>query len=148
MSPDKQFELIADRLSRIPNTAQRAALAMEIFGKSGAMLTPLLSGGAKGIQDLRDEAAALGVTLSTDDAQAGAKLGDILDMVTTSIGGLRNAIGAALTPMLMEMGQTITNVISYVSKWIGENRALIATLGQWLASEWSRFRIERGCGAI
>jgi glycosyltransferase involved in cell wall biosynthesis len=23
-----------------------------------------------------------------------------------------------------------------------------STIGKWLASEWSRFRIERGCGAI
>ncbi len=56
LSPDQQFELIADRLSRIQNPANRATIAMEIFGRTGASLLPLLSTGAQGIQELRREA--------------------------------------------------------------------------------------------
>jgi hypothetical protein len=35
MKPDKQFELIAQKLNDIPNRAERAAVAMDLFGKQG-----------------------------------------------------------------------------------------------------------------
>src|SRR5690606_5551309 len=41
LSPDQQFKLLADRLSRIEDPTLKAALAMKIFGKSGTQLLPL-----------------------------------------------------------------------------------------------------------
>lgn len=69
LSPDQQFKLIADRLSQIQSPAAKAALAMELFGKSGAQLLPLMADGAKGIEALQAHARALGLTMSTEDAK-------------------------------------------------------------------------------
>ena len=44
LSPEDQFTLIADRLSKVENTTRRAALAMEIFGRGGTELLPMLEG--------------------------------------------------------------------------------------------------------
>ena len=56
LSPDKQFEVIADKLAGISDPGARAAAAMDIFGKSGADLLPLMKDGAAGIQAFREEA--------------------------------------------------------------------------------------------
>ena len=37
-SPDKQLEIIADRMASITNPAARTSVAMELFGKTGAKL--------------------------------------------------------------------------------------------------------------
>src|SRR5207237_488386 len=55
LAPDQQFESIADRIAAIPDPTQRAAAAMEIFGKSGTALLPLMEKGAAGIRALRQE---------------------------------------------------------------------------------------------
>src|SRR5579885_1790805 len=76
LSPDQQFELIADRLAQIQNPAERAALAMELFGKTGTSLLPLMTNGAEGIIALRQQARELGLVMSTEDAQAAEAFGD------------------------------------------------------------------------
>ena len=47
LSPEQQFERIADRLSKIEDPTKRTALAMEVFGKSGTSLLPLMQDGAE-----------------------------------------------------------------------------------------------------
>jgi hypothetical protein len=42
-TPTEQMEMLAERISTIEDPAQRAAAAMQIFGKSGGELLPLLS---------------------------------------------------------------------------------------------------------
>jgi len=63
LGPEEQFKLLADRLSTIENPALRAALAMDLFGKSGTKLLPLMAGGARGIEELQEKARALGLTI-------------------------------------------------------------------------------------
>jgi hypothetical protein len=133
MSPDEQFLATAEALSKIPHQGQRAALAMEIFGKSGAELLPMLADGADGINALTDEAAALGIVMSSDAAASGAKLGDTMDQLMAVIGGVRNAVGAALTPMIIEFGERLITVIASVSQWVRDNSALIASIAKFAA---------------
>jgi hypothetical protein len=41
MSRDQQIEALADAISRVEDPAQRTAIAMDIFGKSGNKLMPM-----------------------------------------------------------------------------------------------------------
>lgn len=68
LSPDQQFKLIADRLSQINNPTMRAAAAMDIFGRAGTRLLPMLANGAAGIEAMQQQARDLGLTWSTEDA--------------------------------------------------------------------------------
>lgn len=128
LSPDQQFELIADRLAKIQNPAQKAALAMEIFGKSGTSLLPLMANGAAGILELRQQAQSLGLVMSTEDAQAAEAFGDTLDTLWKVLRMGVVQIGAAVEPILSDLAQTIIRVSVTASNWIKENRQLIATV--------------------
>lgn len=134
LSPDQQFELIADRLSRIQNPANRATMAMEIFGRTGASLMPLLSSGANGIQDLRREANSLGLTMSTEDAEAAEAFGDALSTLWRSLKQVAFMVGAALAPTLKQLAEWITRVAANVAGWIDENRETVTIIAAVIAA--------------
>jgi hypothetical protein len=128
LSPEEQFKRIADRISKIEDPALRTALAMDVFGKSGTQLMPLLLTGAKGIEAFQKQARDMGLTISTDDAQAAAKLGDTLDALWTTIKRGTFAIGSALAPLLTELVTQATTVVIAVVNWIKDNKALVVTI--------------------
>lgn len=53
--PEQEMFKIADRLSRIEDPGERARVAIEAFGKSGAKLIPILKDGADGVRKLGEE---------------------------------------------------------------------------------------------
>lgn len=67
---------IAERFTSYRDGAAKAALAQEIFGKSGERLIPLLNRGAAGISNAADEAKRLGAVYSGETAAAAAALND------------------------------------------------------------------------
>lgn len=134
LSPDEQMALIADRLAAIPDTAQRTAAAMDIFGKSGAQLLPMLAGGAAGLEEMRAEAERLGLVMSSEDAQSAAALGDAMDKLTGTIDRAWQAVGAALAPTLTQLADVLTGVMVGVRKWIDENRELIVMVAAGVAA--------------
>lgn len=73
--------IIAEALQKVENPAQRAALLIDLFGKSGQKLEPLLSGGAKGVNNLRDAARELGLVLSSKQIQSADDAADKLAAV-------------------------------------------------------------------
>jgi hypothetical protein len=128
LTPDQQLEVFADRLASISDPAERATRAIEIFGKGGRQLLPLLNGGAEGIQKWRAEARALGLQMSTEDATAAAELGDAWSRLTKASEMIATRIGGAVAPALMQVVNLITPVVVAISKWIDQNRGLVVTV--------------------
>lgn len=94
---------LADRFKAMPDGAEKAALAVDIFGKAGAEMIPFLNQGRDGIGALKQEAAELGLQLSADTAAQAGNFNDALEklkLATTSIG---NQIIASLLPALNDM---------------------------------------------
>lgn len=60
---------IAGALEKIPSPAERATYLVDLFGKSGQKLAPLMAEGAGGVNKLRDEATKLGAVLSDEQIQ-------------------------------------------------------------------------------
>ena len=128
LSPEEQFKLIADRIARIPDPTMRAAAAMELFGRSGTMLLPLLIQGAAGIEALQQQARELGLTISTADANAATALGDALNILWRVLKQGVFTIGSALAPILKDFAERAAGVIKQVSEWIRQNQAIIVML--------------------
>jgi|YNPNPStandDraft_1061719.scaffolds.fasta_scaffold00077_9 hypothetical protein len=130
LSPDQQFEMIADGIAKIEDPSLRAAAAMDIFGRSGTMLLPLMSQGAAGIRELRQQARDLGLTISTEDADSAARLGDALNMLWRVVKQGVFLIGSALAPVLTEFAERAAYMLKSIGDWIKENRALVVTIFQ------------------
>ena len=128
LSPEAQFELLADRLSKIEDPTTRAATAMELFGKSGTSLLPMMQDGAKGIQELRDQARDLGLVISTEDAKAAEIFGDRLSDLWKVVKSGVFAIGAALAPLLIDLTKQAIRIAKTIADWVRENKALVVTV--------------------
>lgn len=73
--------LIADALQKIKSPAEQSALLLDLFGKSGQKLLPLLSEGSRGVNGLRDAAQKLGLVLSSEQIAKADETADKLDAV-------------------------------------------------------------------
>lgn len=69
LSLEEQLGEVANAFQRIQNPADRTRVAVELFGKSGADLIPLLREGATGINKLTAEADRLGITMNATTAR-------------------------------------------------------------------------------
>lgn len=128
LSPDQQFLRIADSLSRVTDPAQRTALAIEIFGKSGAQLLPLLNQGSAGIEGMMQKATELGLVLSGDAVSQAEAFGDQWDALKMQFQAIVIQIGSALIPALMEMMPAIQATIASVIQWIQTNPELVTSI--------------------
>ena len=103
--------MIADGLQKIESPAQRAAILMDLFGKSGQKLEPLLAGGSAAINNLRNAAYELGIVLSSQQIQNADDTADKLAAVKTVLeaniaGAVANNTGAILA-LANALGQIV-----------------------------------------
>lgn len=116
---DEVLLALSDKFKAMPDGAQKTATAMKIFGRSGMDMIPMLNEGAAGIQKMMNRADELGLTMSTELAQAGDDFNDSMDEMLGGLTGLRNMIGAKLIPI-------ITPIIKKITEWMIANRKLIS----------------------
>jgi hypothetical protein len=110
MTPDEAFKKIADGISKVENPAQRTSLAMDIFGKSGAKLIPLLLQGENGLNDFSLKADKAGASISAIDAAKVAEANDALDDLKEVIGGVGKAIAAQLSPFITDASSRLVGM--------------------------------------
>lgn len=127
LSPEEQFKLIAEQLSKIEDPSRRAAIALQIFGRAGAALLPLMEDGARGIEALQAEARRLGLTISTQTAKDAARLTDAFNIVRRVLRITAITIGAALAPALEAITKRVTRIAIVTNEWIKRNRQLVVT---------------------
>ena len=92
---------LADVFQKLPDGPQKAALAVEIFGKSGRDLIPFLNKGSEGIRKLTDESDAFGATVTSVGAKLGGEFNDRLDQLKGAAQGAGQSVAERLLPGLV-----------------------------------------------
>lgn len=111
---------IAERFKEMPAGAEKSALAMELFGRSGAQMIPWLNEGRAGIEGMGKEFEQIGYLLDRETGDAFGQLNDDVDRIKIAFTGMRNQFVVALLPALRA---TATKVLD----WVKANRELIGT---------------------
>lgn len=94
---------VADAFATMGPGIQRTALAVEIFGKSGADLLPLLAGGSEGFREMAAMAEKLGLSISAETAKQAESFNDTLDLIGQSTQGVARRVAAQLLPTLQSL---------------------------------------------
>jgi len=125
LSTEQSFTKIAQALSEVKDPSLRAATALEIFGKAGQKLIPLLNGGESAIKAYSAEASKAGLVISPEDAKQAAILADALNKAKRSFQGLQFKIGASLAKQFTLIIDKITEYIVKGQKFIENNKGLV-----------------------
>jgi len=129
-SPEEQFKLIAERLSRVEDASKRAAIAQMIFGRAGTQLLPLMQDGARGIEELQEQARSLGLTISTQTAKDAALLTDTLNIMWRVVKQGVFVVGSALAPTVIDLTNAVVRAVVTATQWVRENKALVVTVAK------------------
>jgi hypothetical protein len=107
LSADQQLAAVGDAIGKIENPAQRAAMSMEIFGKSGAKLLSVFSaGGLEDVQEnLGNQAALMGENAGLFDRAT-----DVLGTAGSKIQGLFVGMASAVVPQIIEVVDSLNSI--------------------------------------
>ena len=103
---------VAEQFAGLEDGAGKAAVAQELFGRSGAQLIPFLNQGKDGIEALRAEADRLGLTIGTDAAQAAERFNDNLTRVQSAAQGLIAQSTQRLLPTIEAISDRFVETVS------------------------------------
>lgn len=116
LSPEQQFSAIGDAIAQLPTVADRAAAAVQVFGKQGAALAPLFREGAASIEELQARAERLGIIVSETQINNVADMNDAFDLVSATIQGIIGQVIGNLAPAVTD----VTNqFLKFVEEWSG-----------------------------
>ena len=103
---DDAFAQLATLFKEMPDGIEKTAAAAKIFGERiGPDLIPLLNRGADGIDALRERARELGVTLSSETAQAAGEFNDSMDEIRYTMDGAFRVAANDLLPTMQSLAQ-------------------------------------------
>lgn len=133
-SADQALLELADKFAGMQDGAQKTALALQLFGKSGMSMIPFLNMGRTGVAQLQAEADRLGVTLNTQTAQAAERFNDNLTRLGAIGQGVANQIASAMLPALEKLTAQMFN--AYVE--VDETNEAANNLTKNKVPEWAR----------
>ena len=108
---------VADKFATMENGATKAAIAMEIFGRSGASLINLLNGGAASLEEFNYE-------VSDNFAQNAEYFNDQIAVLAIRFDGFRKQLADALLPTLNSVVKVFSNLFSAENDFSGFFNAL------------------------
>lgn len=111
MSASERFDAIAASIAAIPGEGQRAAAAVGVFGKAGAELLPLFSGGVDGIAQARKEAERLGLALTSTQGREVEAMNDSFTMVAKTVSGITQQVVAYMAPAVRRISEAFVKMV-------------------------------------
>jgi hypothetical protein len=116
LAPEQQFAAIGDAISQLPTAADRAAAAVQLFGKQGAALAPLFREGAASIEELQARAERLGIIVSETQVNNVGDMNDAFDLVRATVEGIVGQVVGNLAPAVTAVTEQF---LKFVEEWQG-----------------------------
>jgi hypothetical protein len=143
---------VAERFGGMEDGAGKTALAMAIFGRSGADLIPMLNAGRDGLAQMTEEANRFGLTISTQTSKAAEGFNDNLTRISSVLTGLGNKIAERSAPAMKDLTDRFIvfvnegNYVERIANAIGSAMDALAQAVQWASSAWEVFAIRINAG--
>ena len=102
LNQEETFALIVTKFNEMEDGAKKAALAQDIFSRSGQELLPLLNSNADAVENMKKQASDLGLILNDETIDAGVKFTDTMDQVKRSLGTLSTQFTSAIMPVIQD----------------------------------------------
>lgn len=107
---------VADSFAKMGSQQERTSAAMKIFGRQGADLLPLLQGGAKGVDELRERFHLLGGGMSDDFIAKAKDAGRAVSGARFGFAAWKRNIAFEFFPIITSFGNKMQIVIGFLQK--------------------------------
>ena len=111
LKPEDQFAVLADAMKRVENPTDKVRMAMQIFGRAGADLIPVMEGGSKAIAAAREEADKLGLTLNETSTHQFAEAHEAMVRLGSAFAGAKNTLAIVFAPFLAKLADVLGFVL-------------------------------------
>ncbi|HZP31883.1 MAG TPA: phage tail tape measure protein [Candidatus Acidoferrales bacterium] len=111
------FADVAARFSAMPDGVEKTALAMQIFGRSGAELIPVLDLGKTKIEELMQRQRELGAVTSTETAKSAHEFKEAMTEVWAAVKGVGLDVEDLGLKLLNPLGRGVLADIDYLHQW-------------------------------
>ena len=92
--------MVAEKFKEMPNGAEKTALAVELFGRSGTQMIPILNKGSEGMAELTAQAKSAGLVIDDLSLNTFVEARKAAREYTADVQGVKVALGADLIPVV------------------------------------------------
>lgn len=124
-SAEAIFLEVSDAFKKMPEGATKAALAIDLFGRSGTAVVQTLNQGSEAITAFGAEAERLGLVLTAAETAAGDDFNDSLTKLISTVDTLRVRMALLAAP-------AFTQVFDALTELVAANRVELMALAQSL----------------
>jgi hypothetical protein len=144
---------LAGKFVTLRDGPEKTAFAMQLLGRAGADMIPLLNAGEAGLRAMMEEAEALGLVIDTNTAKSAEAFNDNLTRLRRVFDGIVIRITASLLPALKNLSEIfvataksgdtmkiISDTIKAALRLLSREVASTVLFFQRLAAEWQALR--------
>lgn len=126
---EEVFWEVIDALGQMEDGTERDLLAMELLGKSGKELNPLIEAGSEAFRDLADEAHETGYVMSGDTLDAFGAFDDQMVRFNNATDNAQHALGGILLPMLGDLASDGTDYLNEFAQAVSSSGGDVDAIG-------------------
>ena len=104
---------IADKFQGMADGAEKSRLAVQLFGRSGMQMIPILNQGSAGLDEAMRKAAEFGLILTKTQQTDLKVFDDAMDDLGSAVKGFTAQVGAAFAPSLTALVKALTQAVVY-----------------------------------
>jgi len=108
MSPEEQFKAVQSAISKLPTEAERAAAAVDIFGRSGVELLPLMN---ENLAAIEEKMRRLGAIVGDDQVAAIDSMNDALKETQKMFDGIIGNVVGNLAPIVESLAEEVMSMV-------------------------------------
>jgi hypothetical protein len=101
------FAKLSEQFEKMPDGAQKTALAVQEFGKAGAQLIPMLNEAGPLLAEIAKQFDELGIALTDQDVKAAKDFADEMKLMSAAIAGVTEKIVAGMAPALTAIAASL-----------------------------------------
>jgi hypothetical protein len=101
------FAKLSAQFEKMPDGAQKTALAVQEFGKAGAQLIPMLNEAGPLLAEIAKQFGELGIALTDQDVKAAKDFADEMKLMSAAIAGVTEKIVAGMAPALTAIAASL-----------------------------------------
>lgn len=111
LSPEAQFQAISNAINSIPDASIRAAMAVDVFGKTGMQLIPVFAELNATSDEMASRWEMLSAVITDAQIQAAASVADRIDMVSQTFDRFKILLAAEMAPLLVTALDYLDNMV-------------------------------------